>query len=432
MKLISCYIEGYGCLKQKEIFFDGSLTQILAQNGEGKSTIASFLKAMLYGLKSYRKGSVEFCDREHFYPFGGGKFGGNLLFTWQGKRYKIERFFGAKSETDDTLAVYENGDLTNAFGGEIGKAVLGLDRESFERTLFLSGGDVEISSTSCINAAFLGVAAAGDEHGVENVLDALDKAAKTYKKSKAGRDKITAVKEEIAALDAKIDAARAARSALAGKYARLETIGREIQTFSAQQSAAQQQSAWEAQWAHYRELSTAAERKEWEYSAVLARYPFGLPTIEEAYAAREEKRAVEKLSLNGAMEKSAGVKPSILAMLSAGVMLAAAIVFFLCTMLVAGVICAVLSAGALFVGVRLRGKEKGKTAADTASKQGAEAAVAAASSRCPLICWPVFPCTLPWAQTSFPPASVPWHPRCVTSKTAMWIGFWEFPPLVLP
>ena len=75
MKLISCYIEGYGGIEKKEYFFDESITTFCQENGVGKTTLASFIKAMFYGLKGYKEGSTEFCDREHFYPFKGGKFG---------------------------------------------------------------------------------------------------------------------------------------------------------------------------------------------------------------------------------------------------------------------------------------------------------------------------------------------------------------------
>ena len=369
MKLISCYIEGYGCLKQKEISFDGELTQVLAHNGDGKTTLASFLKAMLYGLKSYRKGSVEFCDREHFYPFDGGKFGGNLRFVWQGKQYKIERFFGAKSETDDTLIVYEDGDVTTKLGVEIGKTVLGLDRESFERTLFLASGDVESSSTSCINAAFVGVAAQGDAQGVQNALNALDKAAKTYKKSKAGRDKITALKEEIALVEKKIDAARALRGTLSGKYQRLQALRKDIQTLSAQQTAAQQQSTWNEQWSHYQDLMAQATRKEWDYNALLAKYPFGLPTMEEAYAAREAKREIDRYADAKRTEQTAGgrIRLSWVCGGAAGVFAVVGVICLLCVLVAVGLVFVALAAIAAAFCVALCRRERAMEAASSSA-----------------------------------------------------------------
>ena len=78
--------------------------------------MASFIKAMFYGLPSSRSNAKDFDDRQHFYPFNGGKFGGNITFEMGGKSYKIERFFGKKSEKDDELKVYENGRETLALG----------------------------------------------------------------------------------------------------------------------------------------------------------------------------------------------------------------------------------------------------------------------------------------------------------------------------
>ena len=66
MKLISCHISGYGSLRDKDIKFDGGLTQICEPNGYGKTTLASFIKAMFYGLPSYRAGSEEKSERAHY------------------------------------------------------------------------------------------------------------------------------------------------------------------------------------------------------------------------------------------------------------------------------------------------------------------------------------------------------------------------------
>ena len=43
MKLLSCYVEGFGNLKKREYTFDG-LTVLTRENGAGKTTLASFIK----------------------------------------------------------------------------------------------------------------------------------------------------------------------------------------------------------------------------------------------------------------------------------------------------------------------------------------------------------------------------------------------------
>ena len=79
MKLISCYIENFGNLSKKTIDFDSNITSIYQVNGTGKSTLASFIKAMFYGLDTFKSNTTTFVDRMHYYPFNGQSFGGILL-----------------------------------------------------------------------------------------------------------------------------------------------------------------------------------------------------------------------------------------------------------------------------------------------------------------------------------------------------------------
>ena len=58
MKLISCYIENFGKISQKEFVFDERITLFLEENGYGKTTLAEFIKSMFYGLLSYKTTST--------------------------------------------------------------------------------------------------------------------------------------------------------------------------------------------------------------------------------------------------------------------------------------------------------------------------------------------------------------------------------------
>ena len=75
MKLLSYYIENYGKIHDQDGNFSEGITSYCEQNGFGKSTLVSFLKAMFYGLSSYTAATKGFVDRLHYYPFSGGKFG---------------------------------------------------------------------------------------------------------------------------------------------------------------------------------------------------------------------------------------------------------------------------------------------------------------------------------------------------------------------
>ena len=132
MKLLSYYVENYGKLRGVSGDFSSGITAFCEENGFGKSTFASFIKAMFYGLPSYTVASKGFNDRQKYYPFHGGKFGGNITFLYQDKIYRIERFFDKKTAKNDECTVYENGVRYEGFGEEIGRAVFGIDEDSFK------------------------------------------------------------------------------------------------------------------------------------------------------------------------------------------------------------------------------------------------------------------------------------------------------------
>ena len=146
MKLLECTIENYGKWHKTRFVFNGSLTCVCLQNGEGKSTLASFLKAMLYGLESERDNATEKGERSLYYPFSGGAFGGTLTVEWRGERYLIERFFDKMSKKKDTLCVYDGANRqTNALGECVGETLFGLPVEAFERTAFIGAEHTDIS-----------------------------------------------------------------------------------------------------------------------------------------------------------------------------------------------------------------------------------------------------------------------------------------------
>lgn len=139
IRLIKCYIENFGKLSKFSYDFNSQLNIINQENGWGKSTFATFIKAMFYGLAANRRNKdLDKNEREKYLPWQGGNFGGNLEFATNGKQYRIERFFG-KTSTDDTFKLYSSltGKVTNDFSENIGEELFGLDAEGFQRTLFI-------------------------------------------------------------------------------------------------------------------------------------------------------------------------------------------------------------------------------------------------------------------------------------------------------
>ena len=288
MRLISCYIEGYGKLAKQEYTFEEGLTSFCLDNGAGKSTLASFIKAMFYGLENNSK--KKFCDREHFAPFNGGKFGGYLTFENNGKIYKIERYFAGRA-TGDTLKVYCDGELTDALGEEIGKAVFGVDEDSFLRTAFITSAEIEIQSTSSINAK-LGSFLQGieEEDGFDNALKKLETARKNYqadRKSKNPTELIPCLEMEIEGLKQELDNGERIQKTLEDSYARAEALQAEMQGIRAQIVTAQEENEKRKAHEHYESLTESVADKQNRASTILSRYPMGLPTEEETLAVGE-------------------------------------------------------------------------------------------------------------------------------------------------
>ena len=100
MRIVSCHIENFGVLSNKNFDFDNSLSLIEGENGFGKSTLTYFIKAMFYGLEGDGKRDDIQNERRRFMPWQGGAFGGSLTFTVGEKTYTVTRFFGTKAVED--------------------------------------------------------------------------------------------------------------------------------------------------------------------------------------------------------------------------------------------------------------------------------------------------------------------------------------------
>lgn len=283
MKLLSCYIENFGKLSRCRCDFTEGLTTICEPNGYGKTTLAAFIKAMFYGLDSVRANSRELGERRRYYPFGGGRFGGSLTFFAGGSTYRIERFFDEKSGTRDSVAVYRDGRTFGGFGEDIGGAVFGLDRQSFERTVFIANGDAATQPTGNIAARLNAFAEGtqGDEN-TEAAIAALERAAKKYKKSRQGGDLISAESARIAELAHQLENAETIAAQLPQKYARLAELNTEIERLGNSIKQAQSANVAAADRESYERMKGEADRLERQLNERMRAYPAGIPAREEA------------------------------------------------------------------------------------------------------------------------------------------------------
>ncbi|MCQ2381720.1 MAG: hypothetical protein MJ054_00245 [Clostridia bacterium] len=138
MKLIQCHVENFGKLKNFDYNFTDGFNRIKEDNGWGKSTFATFIKAMFYGLPVTTKKNIDENERKKYLPWQGGNYGGNLIIEVNQKQYKIERFFG-KNKAEDTFNLFDvaTGKKTQDFTENTGVEIFGLDSDAFERSSYI-------------------------------------------------------------------------------------------------------------------------------------------------------------------------------------------------------------------------------------------------------------------------------------------------------
>ncbi|MEE0955472.1 MAG: hypothetical protein U0L49_06590 [Eubacterium sp.] len=153
MILLHCSVENFGLLHEYELDLDRGFNSFLMDNGQGKSTIVSFIRAMFYGLEGDRRKSIIDSDRKRYSPWQGGRFGGSLTFSYRGTAYRIERFFGLrKAEDTFSLTNAATGRSDSSFSEEIGQELFGMDAESFTNTILIGRQSLAIHITSDMHA----------------------------------------------------------------------------------------------------------------------------------------------------------------------------------------------------------------------------------------------------------------------------------------
>ena len=138
MYIREIYIEAFGILKSQLLRPDTGLSCYVLGNGRGKTTLTYFIKAMLFGLDDTRR-SLPDNERMRFIPWDRYRAGGHLTVECSGRLFRIERGFGRRAG-DDTLTVYDvkTERRTDELGTVPGTALLGIDKDGFEKTLFIS------------------------------------------------------------------------------------------------------------------------------------------------------------------------------------------------------------------------------------------------------------------------------------------------------
>ena len=232
LRLISCYVTGFGRLVNFEYDFNEGLNTVFEDNGKGKTSFCVFLKSMFYGM-DYRR-TKNLTERKHYQPWSGGTFGGSLTFSLDEKTYRIERTFGTK-DSDDTFSLIDvlTGSKCEDFSSNLGEELFGVDRESFEKSIFAPQGEIKTSMTDSLNAKMGDLSAAKDDmNNFDSAIARIEEAKKVYSQnSKVNPGKLMQVQKEISScremaelIPAKLDAYEKQGALLNERNARLAKL----------------------------------------------------------------------------------------------------------------------------------------------------------------------------------------------------------------
>ena len=254
MKLIRCHIENFGKLSDFTCDFTEGCNTICEENGWGKSTLAAFLRVMLFGFRNEGKRDPIENERKRYTPWQKGVYGGELQFESDGKQYSVRRTFGNKAAEDefqltDPVTHLPSDDFTEKLGEELFR----IDAASFERTTFISQNDCETFVTDSINAKIGNLAENTDdinnfETADKRLNDLLNAMSPTRKTGSIRRDKdrITELKTQIRngqdirttmeSIAARKQTALEEREKLAGELAELQAKQQELGAYKDQQA----------------------------------------------------------------------------------------------------------------------------------------------------------------------------------------------------
>lgn len=121
-------IKHFGKFTNKVIEFAPGINLVYGENESGKSTVFSFIRGCLYGIRKQRGRAAKKDEYSHYQPWDNGNYyAGNLRFVCGDKVFRLERDFVSGMaddllvcETDGELLSLENGDLDMLLG-EVGE-----------------------------------------------------------------------------------------------------------------------------------------------------------------------------------------------------------------------------------------------------------------------------------------------------------------------
>ncbi len=200
MKILELNIVEFGALKDKKIAFGDDLNIVFGGNEAGKSTVALFIKFMLYGLA---KKSSKNAERERSLSLDGARAAGSMMLEKGGVKYLLERVATSGGKKGETAR------LTNLLTGEsmgegIAELLIGVPQEVFESSVLIGQMKASEIKGEQVGTAIENMLSSADESvDAAAILRRIDDVRKEYKLNRGEGGRLYESEKKISELAAR-------------------------------------------------------------------------------------------------------------------------------------------------------------------------------------------------------------------------------------
>lgn len=155
----------FGKLQNDTLELGDGLNIVFAPNESGKSTWCGFIKAMLYGIDTAvrEKGGVK-PDKLKYSPWSGVPMGGTMDVLYNGEHITLTRHGKAYAPMKDFKATISgSGVPANIPASAVGETLLGVTRDVFERSAFISQGKLAVGGSPELEKRIAAIVQTGQE-----------------------------------------------------------------------------------------------------------------------------------------------------------------------------------------------------------------------------------------------------------------------------
>ena len=231
MRIEKICMESFMGKKDFTLTFAPGVNVLEGDNESGKTTVADFIRFMLYGASSKGIGGA-LSERQRFLGFGETAFGGYMELSARGTRYRIDRrITAAANGFRESLQISDLATKAQVLKGEnAGDALLGVPETVFTRTAYITQADGAYSGGEELSAAIENLLFSADETvSTEKALKKLDalRVSLLHKNGKGGQLSDLAAERE--ALSARLEKALSDNSEIIAKEGSLNDTLRRIE-----------------------------------------------------------------------------------------------------------------------------------------------------------------------------------------------------------